>query len=65
MGTYYVLREMPAGVDALSPDNVLTLFTGVVTGAPVSGTSRVSVNAGRRSPEALATRKPADSGRQG
>ena len=45
MGTYYVLKESPAGVDALSPDNVLTFFTGIVTGAPVSGSSRVSVNA--------------------
>lgn len=45
MGTYYVLKEMPSGADALSPDNVLTFFTGVVTGAPVSGTSRVSANA--------------------
>jgi aldehyde:ferredoxin oxidoreductase len=45
MGTYYVLNEMPAGADPLGPDNVLTFFTGVATGAAVSGTSRVSANA--------------------
>jgi aldehyde:ferredoxin oxidoreductase len=42
MGTYYILKNMPAGVDALSPENVLTFFIGVTTGAAVSGTSRVS-----------------------
>jgi aldehyde:ferredoxin oxidoreductase len=45
MGTYYVLKETPAGVDPFSPENVLTLFVGVTTGAPISGTSRVSANA--------------------
>ena len=45
MGLYYILREMPAGADALSPDNVLTLFTGVTTGAAISGQSRINANA--------------------
>lgn len=45
MGTYYVLRETPAGVEPFSPDNVLTFFVGVLTGAAISGTSRVSANA--------------------
>ncbi|MBA7660402.1 hypothetical protein ES703_68404 [subsurface metagenome] len=45
MGTYYLLKQMPAGADPLGPDNVLTIFVGPATGAPVSGQSRVSVNA--------------------
>ncbi len=45
MGVYYILKEMPAGVDPLSPENVLTLFTSVVTGAPISGQSRLNANA--------------------
>ncbi len=48
MGVYYILREMPAGADPLGPENVLTLFTGVTTGAPISGQSRINANA--RSP---------------
>jgi aldehyde:ferredoxin oxidoreductase len=48
MGMYYILKETPQGVDALAPDNVLTLFTGVATGLPISGQSRLSANA--RSP---------------
>ena len=42
MGTYYLLKNMPAGADPLGPDNMLTLFTGPPTGAAVSGQSRVS-----------------------
>lgn len=45
MGLYYILKEMPAGVDPLAPENVLTIFTGVTTGASVSGQSRVNLNA--------------------
>jgi aldehyde:ferredoxin oxidoreductase len=45
MGVYYLLKEMPAGIDPLSPENVLTIFTGVTTGAPISGQSRVNINA--------------------
>ena len=45
MGLYYILREMPAGVDALSPENVLTLMAGVTTGAAISGQSRLNANA--------------------
>ena len=45
MGMYYILRDMPPGVDALAPENVLTLFTGVPAGAPISGLSRIMVNA--------------------
>ena len=45
MGMYYILRDMPAGADALGPDNVLTLFAGVTTGAAISGQSRFNANA--------------------
>lgn len=45
MGMYYILRDMPKGADPLSPENVLTLFTGVTTGAPISGQSRLNANA--------------------
>lgn len=42
MGLHYLFNEMSGGVDALGPDNVLTLFTGVLTGAPISGQSRLT-----------------------
>lgn len=45
MGMHYILRDMPKGVDPLSPDNVLTLMTGVTTGAAISGQSRINANA--------------------
>jgi len=45
MGLYYILQEMPAGVDPLSPENVLTLMTSVTTGAAISGQSRLNANA--------------------
>jgi aldehyde:ferredoxin oxidoreductase len=45
MGLYYILKEMPAGADPLGPENVLTITLSVVTGAPVSGQSRVMANA--------------------
>ncbi len=45
MGMYYILRDMPKGADPLGPENVLTLFAGVTTGAPISGQSRLNVNA--------------------
>jgi len=45
MGLYYILKNMPAKADPLGPENVLTLFTGVTTGAPISGQSRINANA--------------------
>lgn len=44
-GLYYLLNHMPAGVDPLGPDNVLTLMLSVLTGAPFSGQSRVTASA--------------------
>jgi aldehyde:ferredoxin oxidoreductase len=45
MGLYYILNEMPRGIDPLSADNILTVFLSVLTGLPISGLSRVTVNA--------------------
>jgi aldehyde:ferredoxin oxidoreductase len=48
MGLYYILKEMKPGADAFAPENVLTLMVSVLTGAPISGQSRMCANA--RSP---------------
>lgn len=45
MGMHYILRDMPKGADPIGPDNVLTLMTGVTTGAAISGQSRINANA--------------------
>jgi len=45
MGMTYILRETPARIDAFDPANVLTIFPGVAAGVPISGQSRVTVNA--------------------
>lgn len=45
LNTYYVLRDMPAKADALSPENVFAVSVGPVTGAVVPGQSRVACTA--------------------
>lgn len=51
MGLYYILRDTPPGLHdpqyfgALDPANVLTFMASVVTGAPISGQSRININA--------------------
>ncbi len=45
---YILLNEMPAKIDPLSPENVLVIANGLLTGAPVSTTTRYVVSA--RSP---------------
>lgn len=45
MGMHYLLTEMRPGADPLGPDNVLTLMLSVLTGAPISGQSRMTANA--------------------
>jgi aldehyde:ferredoxin oxidoreductase len=42
VGAHYLLRGTSPGVDPLGPDNVLVLALGVLTGAPVSGQSRMT-----------------------
>ena len=45
MISYFLLHELEAGTDALSPKNKLIFACGPVTGAPVSGAGRHSVGA--------------------
>ena len=45
LGLYYLLKGTSPGVEALSPDNVLVFSLSVLTGAPVSGQSRVTATA--------------------
>lgn len=45
MGTYYILKNVQKGVDPLAPENLLTFFLGPSTGLPISGQSRMVVNA--------------------
>ena len=45
MGVYYLLRDMPAGIDPLSPESVMVFSVGPITGAKISGASRHSVTA--------------------
>jgi aldehyde:ferredoxin oxidoreductase len=49
LAAFYLLRDMPAGADALGPENVLVVAPSVITGAPISGLSRFNVTA--KSPE--------------
>jgi aldehyde:ferredoxin oxidoreductase len=45
MGMVYLLRNTPPGADPLGPDNTLCLMDSVVTGAPISGQSRMTATA--------------------
>ncbi|NJN44417.1 MAG: hypothetical protein HC806_06665 [Anaerolineae bacterium] len=45
MGMYYVLNQTPANADALGSENVLCLMASVITGAAVSGQSRITATA--------------------
>ena len=42
MGAYYLLKHTPPCADPLGPENTLSLMLGPVTGAPISGQSRVA-----------------------
>lgn len=41
-GAYYLLKHTPPETEPLAPENTLTLAAGVVTGAPISGQSRLA-----------------------
>jgi len=41
-GAYYLLKHTPPETEPLAAENTLTLAAGVVTGAPISGQSRLS-----------------------
>ncbi|HEY9076678.1 MAG TPA: aldehyde ferredoxin oxidoreductase family protein [Anaerolineaceae bacterium] len=45
MGLTYLLKGIHTKIDAFSPENILTLFTGLPTGLPISGQSRLCANA--------------------
>lgn len=45
LALYYLLREMPAGIDPLGPGNIMVLALSVITGAPISGQSRLTIAA--------------------
>ena len=45
---YLLLRELPPGTDALAPENLLVFANGLLTGAPISASTRFTVAA--RSP---------------
>ncbi|MGD2155553.1 MAG: aldehyde ferredoxin oxidoreductase family protein [Anaerolineales bacterium] len=45
MGAYYLFKMTPPGSDPLGPENTLCLMVGPVTGAPISGQSRVNATA--------------------
>ncbi len=42
LGLYYLLRGTPAGADPLGPENTLVLALSPLTGAPLSGQSRMT-----------------------
>ena len=45
LGLYLAMQEMEAGIDPLSPDNVLVFSVSALTGLPISGISRMNVTA--------------------
>lgn len=45
LAMYYLLNEMPAGVDPLGPENILVMALSVLTGTAVSGQSRMTAAA--------------------
>src|SRR5688500_11720165 len=45
LAAYLLLREMPAGVDPLGPDNVLVFTTSPINGLSLSGTNRYTAAA--------------------
>src|SRR3989475_3779895 len=45
LACHLLLRDMPAGVDALGPDNVLVFMTSVINGLSLSGTNRYTAAA--------------------
>jgi aldehyde:ferredoxin oxidoreductase len=42
IGYHYLLREVPPKIDPFSPENLLVLATGVMTGAPLAASCRFS-----------------------
>ena len=42
LASYFMLRHIKPGIDALSPDNKLIFMTSVINGLPLSGANRYS-----------------------
>ena len=42
IGYHYLMKRVPARIDPLSPDNILVLATGVMTGSPLAASCRFS-----------------------
>ncbi|RME86842.1 MAG: aldehyde ferredoxin oxidoreductase, partial [Anaerolineae bacterium] len=42
LGAYYLLKHTPPKADPLGAENTLTLALSVLTGAPISGQSRIT-----------------------
>ncbi len=40
VGYRYLLKQVPAGIDPLAPENILVLATGVMTGSPLAASCR-------------------------
>jgi aldehyde:ferredoxin oxidoreductase len=45
LASYYLLQELPRGVDPLGPDNLLIFAASVITGTPMAGMCRFTVAA--------------------
>jgi aldehyde:ferredoxin oxidoreductase len=45
LASYFLLRDLPPGIDPLGPDNLLIFMTGVINGLPLSGANRYSAAA--------------------
>ncbi len=45
LAVYYLLKELPEGIDPLSPDNMLVITCSVITGTNIPGASRFTVAA--------------------
>src|SRR5438034_11190658 len=45
LACHLLLRDMPAGVDPLGPDNMLVFMTSVINGLSLSGTNRYTAAA--------------------
>lgn len=43
LGAYYLLKEQKAGVDPLSPENIIVIAPSIVTGTPAPGFSRYAI----------------------
>src|SRR2546422_5236995 len=51
LACHLLLRDMPASVDPLGPDNMLVFMTSVINGLSLSGTNRYTAERDRRSEE--------------